>query len=146
MQTYNPATDTEKIRQAIETVHQKLRDELGDGVTLAQVTEKFNEVYGLGWTPEQVAPFLSADAVAARRAQGATQKAAKAHTLSDLAAQASADARESGTAQSHFAAAAAHEDASRAHRDEAAAYHDRAAAWHSAKATGSDPADLGDDE
>jgi len=67
MTTYDPALDREKIRQAIETVHQTLRDRLGGGVTLQQVVDKFNEVYGLGWTlPNKFIPCLERSRISPR--------------------------------------------------------------------------------
>jgi hypothetical protein len=140
MNAYDPTRDPEKIRVAIETIHQKLRDEIGDGVTLKNVTDKFNETFGLNWSEEQVAPYLDSD-LKARRAQGRTDTAAKAHTLSDLAAEASANARANGDAQSHFTAAAAHEDAMRACKA-AMDFHSKSAAYHSDKAAGRNPAEM----
>jgi hypothetical protein len=143
MSSYNPATDREKIRQAVETIHQTLRDRLGDGVDLQQVTDEFNRTYGLNWTPKQVAPYLDSE-LESRRAQGVSSTSTAAGVASDNAAQYSAAARQENSPLAHHTASASHADAAAAHRN-AAAYHDKAAAYHSDKAAGRHPANMGDE-
>jgi hypothetical protein len=133
MSTYNPATDPNKLRDAIVAVFQKLRDELGNGVTLAEVTEKFNEVYGLDFTESDVAPYLSQNLQSRR--QGVSSTSTAAGVASDNAASASADAAERGGMSAHISASLKHDDAAAAH-DAASVYHRRASAWHQKKASG----------
>lgn len=142
--SFNPLADDSKLRAAIQEIHGELRDRLGPGVTLADVRAKLFEVYGVDVSEEKIAPYLAADALASRRAQGATQKVKRAHALSDLAAEASANARADGSPLSHHTASAAHADAADACKA-AMEYHIRQVGYHSSKAAGENPAEMDDE-
>lgn len=133
MSSYNPLSDDHKLKDAIVAVFEKLRDELGSGVTLVEVTDKFNEVYGLDFSEADVAPYLSQNLQLKR--QGVSSTSTAAGVASDDAASASADASERGGTSAHIGASIAHDDAAVCH-DKAAAYHRRASAWHQKKASG----------
>lgn len=133
MTTYDPALDREKISQEIKTIFQTLRDKLGNGVTLKNVTDKFNEIFGLGWSEKDVGKYLT-ESLEGKR-QGTTKLAERAHATSDAAADASRDAAEQGTVAAHARASVFHRDAAAGLRD-AASFHDRAARFHDEKAAG----------
>jgi hypothetical protein len=137
--SYDPLSDDTKLKDAIISVFQKLRDEFGSGVTLEQVTDAFNTTYGLNYTKLQVAKYLAENLQSKR--QGVSSTTTQAGVLSDNAAQVSAEANEKGDTTSHARAAVAHSDASRAHKA-AHRYHDRAESWHMQKAEGMDPEPL----
>jgi hypothetical protein len=139
--SYNPLSDDHKIRDAIVSVFQKLRDELGAGVTLQMVTQKFNDTFGLNYSQAEVGKYLSSE-LKSRRQQGVSSTTTNAGIASDNAAAASAEANETGSdTTKHATAAVLHEDASRAHKA-AARFHDRSAEWHNARAEGANPEPL----